>query len=203
MHRPQLHRFGIKDGATPVVRGFIALALDLLEQLQDGGGPILGAHSCTVAPFDAESKRSLDLLRYPRFPEGRRTEVRSWKAARGAFVSDTSIPGQRTFPLPHILKPGEVVEGQAEANGAVIVVTEDRLVVVDDDESVLDIPFTELRRVQFDIERGRDATLVIVPEHISNWPRVISVPLRNLRETSLVLARIGERINEPAAEHAG
>jgi len=118
-------------------------------------------------------------------------------------VSDTSIPVQQPFPLPHILKPGEVVEGQAEANGAVIVVTEERLVVVEGDKSVLDIPFSELRRVQFDIERGRDATLVIVPEHIANWPRIVSVPWPNLRETSLVLARIGERINESPAEHTG
>jgi len=118
-------------------------------------------------------------------------------------VSDTSIAGQRAFPLPHILKPGEVIEGQAEANGTVIVVTEERLVVAEGDNSVLDIPFAELRRVQFDIERGRDATLVIVPEHITNWPRIVSVPLRNLRETSLVLARIGERINERVAEPAG
>jgi hypothetical protein len=118
-------------------------------------------------------------------------------------VSDTSIARQGAFPLPHILKPGEVVEGQAEANGAIVVVTEQRLVVVEGDQPVLDIPFTELRRVQFDIERDRDATLVIVPEHISNWPRIVSVPVPNLRETSLVLARIGERINELPAEGTG
>jgi hypothetical protein len=118
-------------------------------------------------------------------------------------VSDMSIAGERAFPLPHILKPGEVVEGQAEADGTVIVITEERLVVIEGEKSVLDIPFTELRRVQFDIERGRDATLVIVPEHISNWPRIVSVPLHNLRETSLVLARIGERINQGAEEQTG
>ena len=66
-----------------------------------------------------------------------------------------------------------------------------------EDKTVLDIRFEEVRRIQFDIERGRDATLVIVPEHINNWPRVVSVPVRHLRETSAVLARIGERINEP------
>jgi hypothetical protein len=48
MHRPQLHCFGIKHGASPVVRCLIALALDFTEQLQDGGGPILGSHGCTV-----------------------------------------------------------------------------------------------------------------------------------------------------------
>ena len=118
-------------------------------------------------------------------------------------MSDTSIPGSPTFPLPHILKPGEVVESQAEANGAVIAVTRQRLVVVEGEKSVLDIPISELRRIQFDIERGRDATLVIVPEHISNWPRIVSVPVPKLGETAVVLARIGERINEGAVEHAG
>jgi len=50
MHRPQLHGFGIEHGAPPVVRCFIALALDLMEQLQDGRGPLLGSHDCTVPP---------------------------------------------------------------------------------------------------------------------------------------------------------
>jgi hypothetical protein len=118
-------------------------------------------------------------------------------------VSDTSIQEHRAFPLPHILKPGEVIEGQAEASGAVIVVTEERLVVVEGNQPVLDIPFRELRRVQFDIERGRDATLVIVPEHIRNWPRIVSVPVPSLREAALVLARVGERINERTEERTG
>jgi hypothetical protein len=118
-------------------------------------------------------------------------------------VSDMGSGAERPFPLPHILRPGEVVEGQAEANGALIAVTRERLVVAEGDKSVLDIPFSEVRRVQFDIERGRDATLVIVPEHMNNYPRVVSVPVPNLRETSLVLARIGERINQVASERTG
>jgi hypothetical protein len=87
--------------------------------------------------------------------------------------------------------------------GSAIAVTQERLVLVEGDQPVLDIPFGELRRIQFDIERGRDATLVLVPEHVSNWPRVVSVPVSNLRETSAVLARIGERINETAGQQAG
>jgi len=98
--------------------------------------------------------------------------------------------------MPHILRPGEVLEGRADANGTVIAVTRERLVVAEGDGQVLDIGFDELRRIQFDIERGRPATVVIVPEHISNWPRVVSVPVQSLREAALVLARIGERLNE-------
>jgi hypothetical protein len=69
------------------------------------------------------------------------------------------------------------------------------LVVAEGDAPVLDIPFSELRRIQFDIERGRAATLVIVPEHISNWPRAVGIPIESLGEAALVLARVGERLN--------
>lgn len=117
-------------------------------------------------------------------------------------MSDTNNPVGRPFPLPHILRPGEVVETQAVVEAFAIAVTRERLKVVEGDRTVLDIPFDEVRRIQFDIERRRDATLVIVPEHITNWPRVVSVPVPNLTETALVLARIGERINE-AAEQTG
>lgn len=117
-------------------------------------------------------------------------------------MADTSNAAGRQFPLPHILRPGEVVESQAVVEGSAIAVTRERLIVVEGDRTVLDIPFEELRRIQFDIERGRDATLVIVPEHISNWPRIVSVPVGYLRETAAVLARIGERINE-GAQKAG
>ena len=78
-----------------------------------------------------------------------------------------------------------------------------RLVVVEGDKSDLDIPFGELRRIQFDIERGRDATIVIVPEHIHNWPRVVSVRVPRLKDSAVVLARIGERMNEPAEVQTG
>ena len=118
-------------------------------------------------------------------------------------MSETPNPEDRPFPLPHILRPGEVVEGQAVANGAVIAVTRERVVVVEGDKTVLDIPFSELRRIQFDIEKGRDATLVIVPEHINNWPRVVSVPVPKLHDSALVLARIGERMNESAEQQTG
>jgi len=115
-------------------------------------------------------------------------------------VPDASDPGVRSFPVPHVLRPGEVVETHAVADESVIAVTGERLIVVEGDRTVLDIPFDELRRIQFDIERGRKATLVIVPEHINNWPQVVSIPIPNLRETALVLARIGERVNEVASK---
>jgi len=118
-------------------------------------------------------------------------------------LSDVADRNVRSFPLPHVLQPGEVVESQVVAGAAVIAVTEQRLVVAESERVVLDVPFRELRRIQFDIERGRDATLVIVPEHISNWPRIVSVPVAVLRETAATLARIGERINDYERKQTG
>jgi hypothetical protein len=118
-------------------------------------------------------------------------------------LSEVTDRDMRSFPLPHVLQPGEVVESQAVAGPAIIAVTEQRLVVAESDSVVLDVPFNEVRRIQFDIERGRDATLVIVPEHISNWPRIVSVPVTALRETSATLARIGERINGIEGQRTG
>jgi hypothetical protein len=46
-------------------------------------------------------------------------------------MADTSDTANRSFPLPHVLQPGEIVEGHAEANGAVIAVTKQRLVVAE------------------------------------------------------------------------
>jgi hypothetical protein len=115
-------------------------------------------------------------------------------------VADVSDTQQRSFPLPHILQPGEVIETQAVAQDAVIAVTSQRLILTEADRVVLDIPFSALRRIQLDVERGRLATMVIVPEHISNEPRVVGVPVRQLKETALTLAVIGERLNPAAAE---
>jgi hypothetical protein len=116
---------------------------------------------------------------------------------------DDSAPRDPAFPLPHILQPGEVVERQAHADGFVIAVTSRRVIVTDSSRPVMDVPFDEVRRIQFDIERGRDATLVMVPEHIKNEPRVFSVPLANLAESALTLALIGQRINRSDKEQTG
>jgi len=117
--------------------------------------------------------------------------------------ADATTTKTPSFPFPHILQPGEVVESQAHAGNFLIAATSRRIVVTEGDRSVMDISFGELRRVQFDIERDRDATLVIVPEHIRNEPRVFTVPLANLTETALTLAMIGQRINTSREQRTG
>jgi hypothetical protein len=101
-----------------------------------------------------------------------------------------------TRPLLHSLAEGEVVQVHTRTPDALIAVTDRRLVVANDDRTLLDIGFPQLRRVQFDIERGRHATLVIVPEHVGDEPQVLTVPVDHLREVAEALALVGEKLNE-------
>ena len=100
------------------------------------------------------------------------------------------------FPLPHILQPGEVVESQAQADGFLIAVTGQRVIVTDGSRPVMDTTFGELRRIQFDVERRRPATLVIVPEDPRHEPQVIAVPPARYAEVTAMLATIGQRLAE-------
>jgi hypothetical protein len=75
-------------------------------------------------------------------------------------------------------------------------VTDRRVAVAEEERIALDLPFAGLRRIQFDIERERPATLVIVPEHPSHEPQVIAVPPDRYREVTRALALIGERLWE-------
>ena len=58
-------------------------------------------------------------------------------------------------------------------------VTDHRLAVSNEERLALDIEIAALRRIQFDIERDRPATLVIVPDHALDEPQVLAIPRTN------------------------
>jgi hypothetical protein len=87
------------------------------------------------------------------------------------------------------------VEVEARVNDALVLVTDKRVAVASrPDRFDLDIPFESLRRVQFDIERTRPAVLVIVPEHPTDQPQVLSVPPEGYDVVGQALAIIGRRL---------
>jgi hypothetical protein len=96
--------------------------------------------------------------------------------------------------LLHILRPDEELHVQARAIDGVLAVTNKRLVVTNDSRVALDVPYTELRRIQFDIERDRPATFVIVPDNPSHPPEVLAIPVREYDNAARVIAVIGHRI---------
>jgi hypothetical protein len=105
---------------------------------------------------------------------------------------DTQLPFHPR--VAHALEPGEEVRIQATSTDAVLTVTNRRLVITDAMRTVLAVPFTALRRVQFDLERSRPATLVIVPEHATDEPQVLAIPPDQYRAAADVLVALGEAL---------
>ena len=83
-----------------------------------------------------------------------------------------------------------------EAAEAQLLLTDRRLVVASGERVALDVPLPALRRIQFDIERRRPATLVIVPEEPSQEPQVLAIPAARYDEITAMLAEVGRRLVE-------
>ncbi len=97
--------------------------------------------------------------------------------------------------LREVLGPNESAIALARARNAALVVSERRILILTADRTALDVPFDRLRRIQFDIERNRPATLVIVPEHPSDEPQVLPIPPEQYRAVADALVVIGEQIH--------
>jgi hypothetical protein len=94
------------------------------------------------------------------------------------------------------LEPGETIAVIAETPAARLLVTDRRLAVATADRIALDVGFAALRRIQFDIERKRPATLVIVPENPSDEPQVLGIPPSHYDDVTKALAIVGRRLAE-------
>src|SRR5438093_5256978 len=94
-----------------------------------------------------------------------------------------------------LLEPDEVVHAEAQARDARIVVTDRRVIVAAETRTAMALPIEELRRIQFDIERTRPATLVIVPELAAHEPQVLAIPPEHLRGVADALVQIAERLS--------
>jgi len=96
--------------------------------------------------------------------------------------------------LTKLLEPGEVLEVNARAGDATIAITNRRLAVFDAERIALAVEIEHVRRVQFDIEKSRPATLVIVPERPSDTPQVLAVPAEDYEPVADALVLIGRRL---------
>jgi hypothetical protein len=94
--------------------------------------------------------------------------------------------------LLHILEPDEELHVQAQAVEGILAVTNRRLVVTKEGRITLDAAYRELRRIQFDIERERPATVVIVPQSPSKSPDVLSIPVEQYETVARALAIVGQ-----------
>ena len=96
--------------------------------------------------------------------------------------------------LEAILPADEPIQLRAVAGDAVVAITDRRIAIADAHRLMMDTPIQGLRRIQFDIERGRPATLVFVPDSAASPPQVLAVPPDRYDGVSQALAYIGKRL---------
>jgi hypothetical protein len=94
------------------------------------------------------------------------------------------------------LRTGETIEAAIWAANGVMVLTPERVLVADEARVALNVPIDGLRRIQFDIERRRPATLVIVPERSTDEAQVLGIPPAEYRNAAEALSLIGERLHK-------
>jgi hypothetical protein len=97
--------------------------------------------------------------------------------------------------LDELLHPDETIAAEARARDARIVVTDRRVIVAAETRTALALPIEELRRIQFDIERTRPATLVLVPEEAAHEPQVLAIPHEHIRGVADALVLIAQRLS--------
>lgn len=95
-----------------------------------------------------------------------------------------------------ILDPDEQIRARTRAVDAEVAVTDRRLVVAANERLALNVAINSIRRIQFDIERDRPATLVIVPEQPSDIPQVLAIPPAEYGTAAEALVLIGQRLAE-------
>jgi hypothetical protein len=94
----------------------------------------------------------------------------------------------------HILEPDEELHLQAQAVEAIVAITDRRVIVAAGEDVSLAVPYAAIRRLELNVERGRPATLLIVPERADLEPQVLSVQAAELPGVAQAMAFIGERL---------
>jgi hypothetical protein len=96
--------------------------------------------------------------------------------------------------ITRLLGEGEEIRHTALAGDAVLAVTTRRVAIVEGGRTALDLAIDGLRRIQFDIERTRPATLVVVPDEGRHPPQVLPVRPDQYEAVAEALVAIGLRL---------
>ncbi len=102
---------------------------------------------------------------------------------------------EEAFPaIQALLEPGERLAHSAQAVDAVVALTDRRLAVIEAERVSLVVDIEHVRRVQFDIEKERPATLSIVPEHPLDPPQSLGIAPEHYDEVAVLLVVLGKRL---------
>jgi len=94
------------------------------------------------------------------------------------------------------LHPDERLGMVARTTPAMVVLTDRRVIMQDDERTLLSLPIEGIRRIQLDVEHGRPATMVLVPQLPIHDPQVLSVPAEQLDVTTRLVTAVGRMLGE-------
>lgn len=107
--------------------------------------------------------------------------------------------GMSDDPIAAEISGDETVRALVDGVDGRVVVTDQRLAVTDAQRIALNIELRKLRRIQFDIERERPATMVIVPDDPRHEAQVVTVPPEQFDAAGEALAYIGRTMQAGSA----
>jgi hypothetical protein len=112
-----------------------------------------------------------------------------------------ALPIEGQVPGLIALDQDETVEAQATVDDGHLLVTDRRLVVARGTTAALDVRFDGLRRIEFDIEHDRPATLIIVPDSASQRAESLAVDAEQYGDVAQILVIVGTRLREIASRN--
>lgn len=110
---------------------------------------------------------------------------------------------QPDLQITQLLEPDEQLHVHAEVTDARMLVTDRRVAVAINVRVAMAVPVEGLRRIQFDVERDRHATLVLVPDHPADPPQVLVIPPHQYAAVGQAIALIGQRFANSTRRRAG
>ena len=102
-------------------------------------------------------------------------------------------------PIAAQLSAEETIRALVDGLDGRVVVTDKRLAVTEAQRIALNVELQKIRRIQFDIERQRPATMVIVPDDPRDEAQVITVPPEQFDAAGAALAYVGRTIHDITA----
>jgi hypothetical protein len=91
---------------------------------------------------------------------------------------------------------GDEILARANATSGVIAVTARRLLVALPHRLALNVPISNVRRIQFDIEAGRPAAIAIVPDSPKDEPVLLTIPPEEYEAVSEALVIVGRELQK-------
>jgi hypothetical protein len=96
--------------------------------------------------------------------------------------------------VARLLADGERVEAEFEAEDASILITDQRVLVLQGRAVTMNCPISRLRRIQLDVERGVPATMAIVPEDLTVIPQILRLVDDSLATAASAVGLVGQRL---------